>query len=44
MSSGFAGWLFGSAAADLGNFLLRDSSISTLGLDGLLSVWHPSEK
>lgn len=44
MSSGIAGWLFGSAAADLGNFLLRDRTISTLGLDGLLSVWHPAEK
>lgn len=44
MASGIAGWLFGSAAADLGNFLLRDRTISTLGLDGLLSVWHPAEK
>jgi protease-4 len=44
MSSGLAGWLFGPAVADLGNFLLHDRSISTLGLDGLLSVWHPAEK
>lgn len=44
MSAGIAGWLFGPAAADVANFLLRDRSISTLGLDGLLSVWHPSEK
>jgi protease-4 len=44
MSAGIAGWLFGPAAADAANFLLRDRSISTLGLDGLLSVWHPSEK
>jgi protease IV len=44
MSSGIAGWLFGQSAADAANFLLRDRTISTLGLDGLLSVWHPSEK
>ncbi len=44
MSAGLAGWLFGSSAADAANFLLRDRTISTLGLDGLLSVWHPSEK
>jgi protease-4 len=44
MSAGIAGWLFGPAAADATNFLLRDRTISTLGLDGLLSVWHPSEK
>jgi protease IV len=44
MSAGLAGWLFGPAAADAANFLLRDRTISMLGLDGLLSVWHPSEK
>lgn len=44
MSAGIAGWLFGPSAADATNFLLRDRTISTLGLDGLLSVWHPSEK
>jgi len=44
MSAGIVGWLFGSAAGDAANFLLRDRMISTLGLDGLLSVWHPSEK
>jgi protease-4 len=44
MSSGIVSWLFGPAAAELGNFLLRDRTISTLGLDGLLSVWHPAEK
>ncbi len=44
MSTQIAGWLFGASAADLGNFLLRDRTISTLGLDGLLSVWHPAEK
>ncbi|MBS0232569.1 MAG: signal peptide peptidase SppA [Proteobacteria bacterium] len=44
MTAGLAGWLFGPSAADAANFLLRDRTISTLGLDGLLSVWHPSEK
>ncbi len=44
MSAKIAGWLFGASAEQLGNFLLRDQTISTLGLDGLLSVWHPSEK
>lgn len=44
MSAGIAGWLLGPAAGDAVNFLLRDRMISTLGLDGLLSVWHPSEK
>ena len=44
MSAGILGWMFGPSAADAANFLLRDRTISTLGLDGLLSVWHPSEK
>jgi protease-4 len=44
MSSGIVRWLFGSTAAEIGNFLAQDRTISTLGLDGLLSVWHPSEK
>jgi protease-4 len=44
MSAGIVGWLLGPAAGDAVNFLLRDRMISTLGLDGLLSVWHPSEK
>jgi protease-4 len=44
MSTRIAGFLLGSNAADLVNFLFRDRTISTLGLDGLLSVWHPSEK
>jgi protease-4 len=40
----------GSAAASffnhtsLGQMLARDPSLSGLGLDGLISVWHPSEK
>jgi protease-4 len=44
MSSRVAGWVLGAGAGDLTNFLLGDRTISTLGLDGLLSVWHPSEK
>jgi len=44
MSTRIAGFLFGASGADIANFLLRDRAISTLGLDGLLSVWHPSEK
>lgn len=40
----------GSAAASffnhtyLGQMLARDPSVSGLGLDGFISVWHPSEK
>ncbi|KAB2939782.1 MAG: signal peptide peptidase SppA [Hyphomicrobium sp.] len=40
----------GTAAASffnntsLGQMLARDPSLSGLGLDGLISVWHPSEK
>ena len=36
--------LFGAEAGQLAGALFRDRSISTLGLDGLLAVWHPSEK
>ena len=39
-----AGALFGARAAEVVYFMLGDGSISTLGLDGLLSVWHPSDK
>jgi protease-4 len=35
------GALFGSSY--LGQVLARDPSLPTLGLDGLVSVWHPSE-
>lgn len=35
------GGLFGTSY--LGQVLARDPSLSTLGLDGLVSVWHPSE-
>ena len=48
---GFGGWgghaisrLFGVEAANLAGIVMRDPAIATLGLDGLLSVWHPSEK
>ena len=34
----------GPQAGQFADALLRDRSISTLGLDGLVSVWHPSEK
>lgn len=35
---------FGEEAKGLAQILMRDPSISTLGLDGLVSVWHPSDK
>jgi protease-4 len=35
------GGLFGQSY--VGRMLARDPSLSTLGLDGLVSVWHPSE-
>jgi protease-4 len=44
MTARVAGWVIGASGTDLANFLLRDRTISTLGLDGLLSVWHPAEK
>ena len=44
MASRAAGRIFGASAGELTGLLMRDRSISTLGLDGLLSVWHPSEK
>ena len=44
MASGAAGALFGPQASDLVGTLFPDRGISTLGLDGLVSVWHPSEK
>lgn len=42
MSASIFRWLFGPSAAGAANFLLRDRTISTLWLDGLLSVWPPS--
>ena len=38
-----AGGLLGDSEARLVRILGRDPSLSTLGLDGLVSVWHPSE-
>ncbi len=35
--------IFGSGGAALAKLLSRDRLVSTLGLDGLVSVWHPSE-
>jgi protease IV len=39
--SGFAGRLLGQSW--LGQLLVRDPGLPTLGLDGLVSVWHPAE-
>jgi protease IV len=38
------GRIFGQQAGDLAGALMRDPSFPSLGLDGLLSVWHPPEK
>lgn len=38
-----AGGLLGDSEAHLVRILGRDRSLSTLGLDGLVSVWHPAE-
>jgi protease-4 len=35
--------LFGEPAAKVARIVLGERTISSLGLDGLLSVWHPSE-
>ena len=35
--------IFGVGAEPLGYLLARDPNLSTLGLDGLVSVWHPSK-
>lgn len=39
-----ASGLLGAPGRELAQILMRDPSISTLGLDGLVSVWHPSDK
>lgn len=44
MSSGIVGTLFGESANQVAQFVMRERSFSTLGLDGLVSVWHPSDK
>lgn len=41
--SGTLGYFFGKNGTAMANLLARDSFVSTLGLDGLVSVWHPSE-
>lgn len=41
--SGLVGSLFGNSAQGLVELLARNRALSTLGLDGMLSVWHPSE-
>lgn len=52
-SSSFSPWasasrafgpLLGEQVAQLTQIVMRDPAISTLGLDGLVSVWHPSDK
>ncbi len=35
--------IFGESAARLAQIVARDPQLGTLGLDGLVSVWHPSE-
>lgn len=42
-SHAFGAWL-SDETSGLSEILMRDPSLSTLGLDGLVSVWHPSEK
>lgn len=42
--AGFTESLFGSGAGKLAGFLLGDHGTNALALDGLISVWHPSEK
>ena len=44
MSSRIAGSLVGAIGQEIGQILSADRGISTLGLDGLVSVWHPSDK
>ncbi len=39
-----AGGLFGEGAGDLAQLAARAGRGGTVGLDGLISVWHPSEK
>lgn len=44
MASSAAGSLFGPKAEALMQIIMGERPISMVGLDGLLSVWHPSEK
>jgi protease-4 len=41
--AGFAAVLVGEGAASIGRLMARDQLLGTLGLDGLISVWHPGE-
>jgi len=41
--SGALTQLFGKSGAAFAKLLSRDQFVSSLGLDGLVSVWHPSE-
>jgi protease-4 len=41
--SGLARGLFGPAGEQMAEFVARSGAFGTLGLDGLISVWHPSE-
>jgi protease-4 len=43
-SAGVWGAVFGPEMGRLTGVLARDPAISTLGLDGLISVWQPGEK
>jgi len=42
-SSGLVETVLGSGAGRLAELLSRDRTVSVLGLDGLVSVWHPGE-
>ena len=44
MTSRAVSGIFGEQAGKIAAFLTRDSTFSSLGLDGLVSVWHPSDK
>ena len=41
--AGIFGWLAGRMFGDLGARLAQDPSLGSLGLDGLVSVWHPGK-
>ena len=43
-ASKLVGNVLGSGIADLAAVLIRDRAIPATGLDGMLSVWHPSDK
>ncbi len=41
--AGIFGWLAGRMFGDLGARLAQDPSLGSVGLDGLVSVWHPGK-